>query len=238
MSQTGTLYLIPTPLGGERLETVLPADTLTMARKLTHFIVEAPKTARAHLKLFGTEHELRSLWMQELNEHTKDSELAALLAPLLAGQDVGLMSEAGCPGVADPGANLVRLAHSKGIRVAPLVGPSSILLALMAAGANGQQFRFNGYLPAQDPARTETIRRLENESRKARQAEIFIETPYRNPALFSALLAACRPETRLTLACDVTLSSEYIRSQSIAQWKKAPAPEINKRPTVFVLFAD
>lgn len=238
MSQTGTLYLIPTPLGGERLETVLPADTLTMARKLTHFIVEAPKTARAHLKLFGTEHELRSLWMQELNEHTKDGELAALLAPLLAGQDVGLMSEAGCPGVADPGANLVRLAHSKGIRVAPLVGPSSILLALMAAGANGQQFRFNGYLPAQDPARTETIRRLENESRKARQAEIFIETPYRNPALFSALLAACRPETRLTLACDVTLPSEYIRSQSIAQWKKAPAPEINKRPTVFVLFAD
>jgi len=238
MSQTGTLYLIPTPLGGERLETVLPADTLAMARKLTHFIVEAPKTARAHLKLFGTEHELRSLWMQELNEHTKDSELAALLAPLLAGQDVGLMSEAGCPGVADPGANLVRLAHSKGIRVAPLVGPSSILLALMAAGANGQQFRFNGYLPAQDPARTETIRRLENESRKARQAEIFIETPYRNPALISALLAACRPETRLTLACDVILPSEYIRSQSIAQWKKAPAPEINKRPTVFVLFAD
>lgn len=238
MSPIGTLYLIPTPLGGERLETVLPADTLAMARKLTHFIVEAPKTARAHLKLFGTEHELRSLWMQELNEHTKDGELAALLAPLLASQDVGLMSEAGCPGVADPGANLVRLAHSKGIRVAPLVGPSSILLALMAAGANGQQFRFNGYLPAQDPARTETIRRLENESRKARQAEIFIETPYRNPALFSALLAACRPETRLTLACDVTLSSEYIRSQSIAQWKKAPAPEINKRPTVFVLFAD
>ena len=237
MSQTGTLYLIPTPLGGERLETVLPADTVAMARKLTHFIVEAPKTARAHLKLFGTEHELRSLWMQELNEHTKDSELAALLAPLLAGQDVGLMSEAGCPGVADPGANLVRLAHSKGIRVAPLVGPSSILLALMAAGANGQQFRFNGYLPAQDPPRTETIRRLENESRKARQAEIFIETPYRNLALFSALLAACRPETRLTLACDVTLPSEYIRSQSIAQWKKSPAPEINKRPTVFVLFA-
>lgn len=234
---TGTLYLIPTPLGGDRLDAILPADTLALARKLAHFIVEAPKTARAHLKLFGTEHELRSLWMQELNEHTKETELAALLAPLLEGHDVGLMSEAGCPGVADPGANLVRLAHARGIRVAPLVGPSSILLALMASGASGQQFRFNGYLPAQDPARSEAIRRLETDSLKQKQAEIFIETPYRNLALFSALLACARPTTLLTLACDVTLPGEFIRSQTIAQWKKAPPPDINKRPTVFVLFA-
>lgn len=237
MNKTGTLYLIPTPLGGDQLDSVLPADTVAIARRLTHFIVEAPKTARAHLKLFGTPHELRSLWMQELNEHTKDNELAALITPLLTGHDVGLLSEAGCPGVADPGANLVRLAHSKGIRVAPLVGPSSILLALMAAGANGQQFRFNGYLPAQEGARIEAIRRLETESRKFRQAEIFIETPYRNPALFSALLTACRPETQLTLACDLTLPSELLASKNIATWKKSPAPEINKRPTVFVLFA-
>lgn len=234
---TGTLYLIPTPLGGDRLEAILPADTLALARRLTHFIVEAPKTARAHLKLFGTAHELRSLWMQELNEHTKDTELAALLAPLLEGHDVGLMSEAGCPGVADPGANLVRLAHVRGIRVTPLVGPSSILLALMASGASGQQFRFNGYLPAQDPARSEAIRRLETDSLKQKQAEIFIETPYRNLALFSALLASARPTTQLTLACDVTLPGEFIRSQTITQWKKAPPPDINKRPTVFVLFA-
>lgn len=238
MNQTGTLYLIPTPMGGDLLDHILPADTLALARKLTHFIVEAPKTARAHLKLFGTEHELRSLWMQELNEHTKDSELAELLAPLLAGHDVGLMSEAGCPGVADPGANLVRLAHSKGIRVAPLVGPSSILLALMASGANGQQFRFNGYLPAQDAPRIEAIRRLEADSRKSRQAEIFIETPYRNLAIFSALLTTCRPETQLTLACDITLPGEFIRSQSIAHWKKTTPPEIGKRPTVFILFAN
>lgn len=237
MSKTGTLYLIPTPLGGEHLDAVLPADTLAMARKLTHFIVEASKTARAHLKLFGTEHELRSLWMQELNEHTKEGEMAALLAPLLEGNDVGLMSEAGCPGVADPGANLVRLAHTHGIRVAPLVGPSSILLALMASGASGQQFRFNGYLPAQDAPRIETIRRLEADSRKQKQAEIFIETPYRNLAIFSGLLAACKPDTQLTLACDITLPTEYIQSKTIAQWKKVAIPEISKRPTVFVLFA-
>lgn len=237
MNKTGTLYLIPTPMGGDRLDSVLPADTIELARKLTHFIVEAPKTARAHLKMFGTPHELRSLWMQELSEHTKDRELDALLEPLLAGHDVGLMSEAGCPGVADPGANLVRLAHHKGIRVAPLVGPSSILLALMASGANGQQFRFNGYLPAQETPRIEAIRRLESDSRKHRQAEIFIETPYRNPALLATLLAAARPETRLTIACDLTLPDEFIRSQSIAQWKKGPVPDIARRPTVFVLFA-
>ncbi|SFN53424.1 16S rRNA (cytidine1402-2'-O)-methyltransferase [Formivibrio citricus] len=237
MSATGTLYLIPTPMGGDRLESILPADTLDIARRLTHFIVEAPKTARAHLKQFGTPHELRSLWMQELSEHTRDNELAALLAPLLEGNDVGLMSEAGCPGVADPGANLVRLAHRKGIRVTPLVGPSSLLLALMASGANGQQFRFSGYLPAQDAPRIEAIRRLENESRKHKQAELFIETPYRNLALFAALLAACHPETQLTLACDLTLPGEFVRSQRIADWKKSPPPEIGKRPTVFVLFA-
>lgn len=237
MSATGTLYLIPTPMGGEQLDNILPVETLNIARKLTHFIVEAPKTARAHLKQFGYPHELRSLWMQELNEHTKDNELTALLAPLLEGHDVGLMSEAGCPGVADPGANLVHLAHKKGIRVAPLVGPSSLLLALMASGANGQQFRFNGYLPAQDAPRIEAIRRLEADSRKFKQAELFIETPYRNLALFSALLASCRPETLLTLACDLTLSNEFVRSQSVAEWKKRPIPEIGKHPTVFVLFA-
>ncbi len=237
MKNLGTLYLIPTPMGGDRLENILPPDTIALVRQLTHFIVEAPKTARAHLKLFATPHELRSLWMQELNEHTKDSALSALLEPLLAGHDVGLMSEAGCPGVADPGANLVQIAHRKGIRVAPLVGPSSILLALMAAGASGQQFRFNGYLPAQEVPRIEAIRKLENDSRKARQAEIFIETPYRNQALLAALLIHAKPDTQLTIACDLTLPGEYVRSLPIAQWKKTTLPDIGKRPTVFVLFA-
>ncbi|WP_375591855.1 SAM-dependent methyltransferase [Chitiniphilus eburneus] len=233
----GTLYLIPVPMGGDRLDAILPADVLHIARRLTHFVVENAKTARAVLKQFETPHELRSLWMGELNEHTRDAELAALLAPLLAGNDVGLMSEAGCPGIADPGANLIRLAHARGIRVAPLVGPSSILLALMAAGANGQKFRFNGYLPAQEPGRAEAIRKLEQESSKQQQAELFIETPYRNEALFAALLAACRPNTQLTVACDLTAAGEWIATRTITQWKHGERPSLNKRPTVFVLYA-
>lgn len=238
MSQAaGTLYLLPVPLGDDTFSAVIPADVRAIAQQLTHFIVEAPKTARAMLKLFGTPHELRSLWMQELNEHTKDHELVALLAPLLAGHDVGLMSEAGCPGVADPGANLVRLAHARQIRVAPLVGPSSILLALMASGANGQRFRFNGYLPSEAAARVEAIRKLENESRQHKQAEIFIETPYRNGALFDSLLSTLKPQTLLTVARDLTTQDELTASQPVAQWKHQAPPDLHKRPTVFVLYA-
>ncbi|WP_028454264.1 SAM-dependent methyltransferase [Chitinilyticum litopenaei] len=234
---SGTLYLIPTPLGGDTLADILPADVIGIAQRLTHFIVEAPKTARAHLKRFGTPHELRSLWMQELNEHSKDGNLASLLEPLLAGHDVGLMSEAGCPGVADPGANLVRLAHRKGIRVMPLVGPSSILLALMGSGANGQKFRFNGYLPANDVERVAAIRALETSSQKEKQAELFIETPYRNKALLDALLTSARPQTLLTVACNLSLADQYLKSLSIADWQRSPAPDLHKKPTVFVLYA-
>ncbi|WP_432719513.1 SAM-dependent methyltransferase [Jeongeupia wiesaeckerbachi] len=234
----GILYLIPVPLADDTLASVLPAEALGIARTLTHFVVEAPKTARAHLKLFGTPHELRSLDLRELNEHTKDGELADLLAPLLAGHDVGLMSEAGCPGVADPGARLVRLAHARGIRVAPLVGPSSILLALMASGANGQKFRFNGYLPANDGERLAAIRAFEASSRKEKQAELFIETPYRNDALFAALLQHCSPTTHLTVARELTGSEEWVKSQTVADWRRAGKPELHKRPTVFVLSAD
>lgn len=234
---SGTLYLIPVPLGEDSLTSVIPPDVQSTARQLTHFIVEAPKTGRAMLKWFGTPHELRSMWMAELNEHTQEKELSTLLEPLLAGHDVGLMSEAGCPGVADPGANLVRLAHTRGIKVAPLVGPSSILLALMASGANGQKFRFNGYLPADATARMEAIRKLEQDSLKLKQAEIFIETPYRNGALFDSLLAACRPQTLLTVARDLTTADELTATREIAQWKREDAPDLHKRPTVFVLYA-
>jgi 16S rRNA (cytidine1402-2'-O)-methyltransferase len=234
---SGTLYLIPVPLGDDTLASVIPADVLATAQRLTHFIVEAPKTARAFLKVFGTPHELRSLWMEELNEHTKDDALSALLKPLLDGHDVGLMSEAGCPGVADPGANLIRLAHRKGIKVAPLVGPSSILLALMGAGANGQKFRFNGYIPSQDPARLEAIRLLENDSYRNKQAELFIETPYRNGALFDALLLGLKGNTQLTVACDLTTAKEFMVSKTAAEWKSGPKPDLHKRPTVFVIYA-
>ncbi|MBM5572047.1 MULTISPECIES: SAM-dependent methyltransferase [Deefgea] len=234
---SGILYLIPAPMGGDTLNDILPADVIEIAKRLTHFVVENAKTTRAHLKMFGTPHELRSLQMDELSEHTKDHEVFALLKPLLDGIDVGLMSEAGCPGVADPGARLVQLAHQRGIKVVPLVGPSSLLLALMASGANGQKFRFNGYLPSDATGRVAAIRQLEATSTKESQAELFIETPYRNGALFQALLASLKPGTRLTVACDITLPNQEILTLEVGQWKKKPEPVIHKRPTVFIIQA-
>lgn len=232
-----TLYLIPVPLGACAPEAVLPASVLQIVKPLSHFVVENAKSARAFLKAVGTEQPLQALQLEELNEHTRDSELERLLAPLLAGHDVGLISEAGCPAVADPGANLVALAQQRSIRVVPLVGPSSLLLALMASGLNGQRFAFHGYLPAKDGERQKALRELEAESRKHKQTQLFIETPYRNAQMFATLLAACHPATRLTVATDITLSSESIITRSIAAWKKTPPPEIERRPTVFLLLA-
>lgn len=160
-----------------------------------------------------------------------------MLAPLLAGHDMGVISEAGCPGIADPGADLVELAHRKGVRVVPLVGPSSILLALMASGLNGQCFAFQGYLPIDEVERKKSIIALESESAKRNQTQLFIETPYRNERMFSALLASCRPNTQLCVATDITCESEQIATYSIAQWKKRPAPTLNKRPSLFLLLA-
>ena len=234
---TGTLYLIPAPMGGDTVSDILPVDVIEIAKRLTHFVVENAKTTRAHLKMLGTPHELRSLSMSELSEHTKDHEVAALLQPLLDGFDVGLMSEAGCPGVADPGARLVHLAHQRGIKVAPLVGPSSLLMALMASGANGQKFRFNGYLPSDAAGRVQAIRQLEASSSKEGQAELFIETPYRNGALFQALRDNLKANTRLTVACDISLPSQDIVTLEVGQWKKKAEPQIHKRPTVFIIQA-
>lgn len=235
--KTGTLYLVPAPLGDGRLDSILPAEVRVLANRIEHWIVEHPKTARAFLKLYGPERQIASLQMQELNEHTKDTELAILLAPLRAGHDVGLMSEAGCPGVADPGAKLARLAHSEGIRVAPLVGPSSILLALMASGASGQRFRFHGYLPVEAGPRQDKLRELERDSAKLDEAQLFIETPYRNDAMLDAALQACKPGTWLTVARDLTTDDELVISQPLAQWKNKPRPELKKRPAMFVLYA-
>ncbi|MGQ5524592.1 SAM-dependent methyltransferase [Chitinimonas sp. PSY-7] len=233
----GTLYLIPAPLGDSNLDSFLPADVRKIANRIEHWIVEHPKTARAFLKLYGPERQIASLQMHELNEHTKDAELTSLLAPLQAGHDVGLMSEAGCPGVADPGAKLARLAHIHGIRVAPLVGPSSILLALMASGASGQRFRFHGYLPLEAGARLEKLRELERDSTKLDEAQLFIETPYRNDAMLDAALQACKPNTWLTIARDLTTDDELVISQVLSDWKKQPRPELKKRPAMFVLYA-
>jgi 16S rRNA (cytidine1402-2'-O)-methyltransferase len=237
VSTTGTLFLIPVPLGATTPETVLPAPVIAAVRPLTHFVVENAKSARAFLKAVGTIQSLQSLQIQELNEHTRSSELPQLLAPLKAGIDVGLLSEAGCPAVADPGANLVAQAQRDGIRVVPFVGPSSLLLALMASGLNGQRFAFHGYLPAKEDERRITLRELEADSRRYGQTQIFIETPYRNRQMFDALLRFCQPGTRLSLATDLTLPTESALTRSIAEWKKGTPPEIERRPTVFLILA-
>ena len=231
----GTLYLIPCTLGDTSAEQVLPQHVIAVARKLKHFVVEHPKSARQFLSALKPEQPVQSLHFASLNEHTGASELGELLAPLLAGEDAGIISEAGCPGVADPGADLVLLAHRKGIRVVPLVGPSSILLALMASGLNGQRFAFHGYLPIAEAERNKAIASLETESAKLKQTQLFIETPYRNEKMFSALLAHCRPQTLLCVATDITLPGEHILTRSIEQWKTLPAPLLNKHPSMFLL---
>ncbi|MDO8811009.1 MAG: SAM-dependent methyltransferase [Gallionella sp.] len=236
-TKPGTLYLIPCTLGDTPAEQVLPQHVIDIARKLSHFVVEQPKAARQFLSALKPVQPIQSLHFATLNEHTAPEDLAGLLAPLLAGHDVGIISEAGCPGVADPGADLVSLAYRNGIRVVPLVGPSSILLALMASGLNGQCFAFHGYLPIEEAERNKTIAALETESAKRKQTQLFIETPYRNEKMFRALLAHCRPQTLLCVATDLTLPGESIRTRSIAQWKSQPMPQLNKRPSLFLLLA-
>lgn len=233
----GILYLIPVPLGPVAPQDCLPPGVLSTIRPLRHFVVEQAKTARAFLKAVGTEAALQSLQISELNEHTRKDTLTTLLKPLLDGFDLGLLSEAGCPAIADPGADLVALAQSKGLKVVPLIGPSSLLLALMASGLNGQCFAFHGYLPAREAERLKALRDLESESRKRHQTQIFIETPYRNRALFDSLLATAQPGTRLTVATDISLRGESIKTCSIQQWKKMAPPDLERRPTVFLMLA-
>lgn len=232
---TGTLYLIPTPLGDGPLEQVLPEHTRQIAAGLTTFIVERAKTARAVLKRLGTQLPLQRLTLLELNEHTPAQRLADLLQPLLDGQDVGLLSEAGCPAVADPGAELVRLAHRHGIRVRPLVGPSAILLALMALGLTAQRFAFHGYLPAKTAERLVALRRLEQRAEQEDAVQLFIDTPYRSRTMYTAALEACRADTWFGLACDLTLASEFIASRTVGEWRAKPVP-IDNRPCVFALW--
>jgi len=234
---TGTLYLIPVPLGPTSPASALTPDVLAAIKPLTHFVVEQAKTARAFLKAVGTVLPLQELKLEELNEHTRADALEALLSPLRAGHDIGLLSEAGCPAVADPGANLVALAQKENIRVVPFIGPSSLLLSLMASGLNGQRFAFQGYLPAKEVDRSKALRELEAESRKKQQTQLFIETPYRNRQMFDAILSSCQAATRLCVATDLTLPGEYIRTQTIETWKKQTPPEIERRPTVFLLLA-
>ena len=229
--------LVPVSLGDAPWTRFLPVEAQELAATLRHFVVESPKAARAHLKRLAHPLPLRELDIQALPENGGMDALDALLAPALTGHDVGLMSDAGCPAVADPGARLVARAHELGIAVRPLVGPSSILLALMASGLNGQSFAFHGYLPVADIDRTASLRQLEAESRKLGRTQIFIETPYRNERLFEGILRACTPETRLCIACDLTTSGEWIRTMTVARWARSEKPDLARRPALFLMLA-
>ncbi len=241
----GTLYLIPNALGEGALDAVIPEPVRARTASLQYFIAENAKSARAFLKLVGTTHplqqSLQETHISELNVNTAAELLPALLSPLLQGHDVGLLSEAGVPAVADPGADLVRLAHREHITVKPLVGPSSLLLALMASGLNGQSFAFHGYLPTDADARATRLRQLEQRSRQERQTQMFIETPYRNEAMLQALATNCAPTTLICIATDLTLDTESVRTNSAQQWQKEIAagkmPAFRKRPTVFLMLA-
>ena len=234
--KSGTLYLIPITLGDDNIHAVLPPNVIAQTQKLEHFVVENEKSARQFLSLIKPHKPIRELQLELLNEHTDDKTLPNLLKPLLAGQDVGLMSEAGCPAVADPGAKLVALAHQKNIHVVPLVGPSAILLALMASGLNGQSFAFLGYLPVDKAARAAKLKEIEKRAQTHNETQIFIETPYRNQQMLEAILNTCNAKTRLCVACHVSLTDEMIATKRISEWKQNALPDLNKKPTVFLIF--
>ena len=233
----GVLYMIPVSLGDDNLDKVLPAEVMQLVQNLEYFVVENEKSARRFLSTIKTKKPVRELNFQLLNEHTDDKDLPKLIAPLLAGYDIGMLSEAGCPGIADPGAALAAIAHRKGARVTPLVGPSSILLGLMASGFNGQQFTFLGYLPSDKSARISKLKDIERQSERLNQTQIFIETPYRNQHMLEDILSNCNPTTRLCIAKNVSLETELVISKTIAEWKKSELPDLHKQPTVFLLLA-
>jgi 16S rRNA (cytidine1402-2'-O)-methyltransferase len=235
MAQLGKLYLIPTTLG----ETENPFDVLPQTIKrsielLDYFIVENEKTARKFIKSICPEKVQASLHLSSLNKHTQDSEYKKMIQDCVEGKNVGLMSEAGCPGVADPGAVIVKLAHEKGVQVIPLVGPSSILLAIMASGMNGQSVAFNGYIPIDASEKKLAIKNLEKLSISKNQSQLFIETPYRNNKMLEDILSSLHPETYLCVACDITLPTEYIKTMRVVNWKKTKI-DLHNRPTIFII---
>lgn len=235
--KTGTLFLIPSNLSDPFTPAqILPTTVIATAIRLNHYVAENARTARAFLKGIGVERPLAQISIQQLNSQTRADTLTQMIAPLLAGHDVGLVSEAGAPGVADPGALLVALAHQHGITVVPLVGPSSILLGLMASGLNGQTFAFHGYLPQDKAARADVIVALERESRQRNMTQLFIETPYRNQALYADLLATLAPSTQLCVARDLTGNHEYVRTSRVADWR-IQTLVIEKLPTLFLFLA-
>lgn len=233
----GTLYLIPCPISDETAPwEVLPSANRAVMDSLDYFIVENTRTARRFLSKAGVSRPIDSLEFRELNEHTvAGAAVEELIKPLLEGRSAGVISEAGVPCVADPGAWVVEAAHRKGIRVVPLVGPSSILLAVMASGLNGQSFAFNGYLPVKPAERQKAIRHFERRAIQERQSQLFIEAPYRNQKLFTELLQTLQSETRLTVAMELTAPNEWIRTMRVAEWRKAAQPDLQRHPAIYII---
>ena len=232
----GKLYLIPSPLGENDPVEVIPGPTLELLKGISTYVVEESRTVRRYLSKAGLRGHIEELKLVELNEHTTPAEVEAMLPLFDDGNDVGLISEAGLPAVADPGSALVALCHRHGITVVPQVGPSSLMMALMSSGLNGQSFAFVGYLPAKTDERRAAIKSLEKQSASHRQTEIFIETPYRNDAMFADLLQNLSPSTRLCMAANITMPDATICTKTVAEWKKSPA-QIGKRPCVFLILA-
>lgn len=228
------IYLIPTTLGDTSIERVLPPDLTQIISSISVFIVENIRTTRRFLKKVNPVIVVDDLTFFELNQHTDKKEISRFLEPLQKGLDIGIISEAGCPAVADPGAEVVKLAHTKNIQVVPLVGPSSILMALMASGMSGQNFAFNGYLPIKNPEKAQHIKMLEKRMQTEGQTQIFIEAPYRNAQLLDDLLKNCDPQTMLCIAADITLDTEFILAKPVTYWK-THIPDIQKRPAIFMI---
>jgi 16S rRNA (cytidine1402-2'-O)-methyltransferase len=232
----GTLYLLPVTLGDTPVQRVIPSHVLDRMDRLDHFIVEDLRSARRYLKKAGISKAIDDLSFYLLNEHTDERSLDALLDVLTGGADAGLLSEAGVPAVADPGSSLVAMAHRHNIRVVPLTGPSSILMALMASGMNGQSFCFHGYLPVIKDQRVNSLRKMEKKALETGETQIFMETPYRNMSLLGDIVKTCRDGTRLCIAADISLDSEQIKTRAVREWKNN-LPDIHKRPAVFLISA-
>ena len=230
----GKLYLIPTPLGKTSNARIFPELNAEIIQKLEYFVVENLRSARRFLRSVGYTRDFDEVQLFELDKHKPNSLIDQFIEPLLNNQDMGLLSEAGVPGVADPGSEIVQLAHQNNIKVVPLIGPSSLLLALMASGLNGQQFAFSGYLPIKSQQRKKAIQSLEKRSRIENQSQLFIETPYRNMSLLNEILNTCQSGTLLCIAADITLESEFIQTKTIKEWK-VKVPDIHKKPAIFIL---
>ncbi|WP_149554923.1 SAM-dependent methyltransferase [Treponema pectinovorum] len=231
------LYLIPNTLGETPLNFVIPQENANIIKNIRHFIVESRKCAVRFLIANDKTFPIEECTFTELSNHTpKDEDLSHILDPILKGQSIGLISDAGCPAVGDPGKLAVELAHKKNIAVVPLVGPNSMILALMASGFNGQNFAFNGYLSAKTGERESKLKQLENRAYKEDQTQLFIETPYRNEKMIESIIKVCKPETKLCIASALTTQNEFIATKKIAEWKKSKLPQINKIPTIFLIY--